>query len=65
MLARFMDWPLVESLKSWHAWRDMQRELAAEQRPDGCKFEEPMTYSSQCGTYMHCKTEQGPWRRRE
>jgi hypothetical protein len=36
----------------------------SEYREDGCQNGHPMVYCSVCGTYMHCKDEEGPWRRR-
>jgi hypothetical protein len=31
---------------------------------DICQRDHPMAFCSVCGTYMHCKDEEGPWRRR-
>ena len=31
---------------------------------DGCQWANPMVLCKVCGTYMHCKDEEGPWARR-
>ena len=54
-----IDWPLVETRDSWDDWLQMQRE-----RDEGCQLERPMQYCRLCGTYMHCKDEEGPLRQR-
>jgi hypothetical protein len=36
-------------------------ELATE---DACQRNNPMEFCKVCGTYMHCKEEEGPWIKR-
>lgn len=59
-MARWIDWPLVETRKAWREWLQMQEER---DRPPGCEFEHPMTFCQACGTWIHCNAD-GEYKRR-